>query len=737
MLASLLFSLSAALTVQATELPPAQEDDVLLSAERVYREDENGKLIAEGDVRAASEERFVRADRVIYDPETGLVTAEGNVAVKDENGQLYFGDTVVLSKDLRNGIAEAFAAELAPNGTLGAASAIRRANGKNELRRAKFTLCEVCDEGLRADRPVWQLKARRVIQDEENKVLRFRDAFLEIFGVPLIYTPYAQLPDPSVERASGILPPEIGGSTRRGTEVELPYYFAISNYQDFTFSPRNFSDLGLLMKGEYRRNTHNSDLIIQAGVINPTNDLTEEGGDPDSTRWHWFSRYRRDLPMQWQLEADIDGVSDKGYSLIYDIAPEGELQEEINILRPDRLASNLSFSRNTEQSRTDLTGYLFQTLRLNEDQRFTAQALPRIRHDRFYKAPGGEITVGGSLLSLLREDGVDSFRGSAHLRYQGVKLTRSGHRFEAYGEVRGDHYAYRDADQGIQPCNVADRFYNTCRQFLPRDGQETEFQVSRFLPTIGAEWSYPLARIGENTSFIIEPRVQAVVSPTRSFRDDIFNEDSQFFQFDQITLFDYNKSTGLDLWEDGQRVNAGVSGTAALGSGLTVNGMIGNQFRREQSDAFDDEGGIGEVQSDYVGAVDIRIGKNLVLDNRFRIDDDTGAFRRLESLVSSRIGPLSANLNYLRVESDDFETNQILDEFLTVSAAWRVNKHLSIAARQAQNLDSGESTQTEFAVRLANRCAAVSIRYRFDNSTVAGFEQDEEILVKFDILGFN
>lgn len=737
-LVPLLF-LSASLTVQSTPAEPqrAQEGDILFTADTIYRQDEDGPVIAEGDVRASNGEQFVRADRVVYDVNEGTVTAIGNVAVRDESGQLYFADEVILSSDFSNGIVDAFAAELPPNGNLAAATAIRRESGTNELRRATFTLCPVCDEGFQKDRPVWQLRARKVIQDEDAKVLRFQNAFVEIFGLPTVYLPYAQVPDPSVKRASGFLAPQIGTSSRQGVEIEVPYYWAISDYQDFTFAPRHFTNLGTLIKGEYRRNRHNSRGIVQAGIINPTNDLSQEAGNPDDIRWHWFSDYERTLPLDWNLNLEVNAVSDKLYLLTYEIEPTGELQTEIPILRPDRLQSVLSFSRKNEHTFTDISGYNFQTLRLSEDQAFTGQALPRIRHDRFFDILGGQLTLGGSALSLQREAGLDSLRLSAHARYEAVKLTRGGHRFETFAELRGDTYAYSNADQGIQQCNVEDRFFEACRETLPKDLAEDSFDATRLLPTVGAEWSYPLARIGEFASIIIEPRVQAVISPERDFSNEVFNEDSQFFQFDTVTLFDYNKSSGLDLWEDGQRLNVGLSATATLGSGFQVNSTLGAQLRDQPTDAFADDTGLGEVQSDYVGAVDVRIGNNLIIDNRFRIDDETGSFRRLESTVAGRLWKFSGGLNYLRVESDEFEEEGLLDEFLTLNAGLQITRNISLAASQAQNLDSGSTTNTQVALRIANQCTALSIRYRFDDSTVEGFEQNRVILVKFDILGFN
>ncbi|MEM1409404.1 MAG: LPS assembly protein LptD [Pseudomonadota bacterium] len=741
-----LLALGASLQVVPEEGPPnplvsddqQAEGDVVFVAERIIRDETGQPIIAEGDVRATSDGQFLRADRLVYDPENDIVTAIGNVALRDESGQLYFAEEAVLTGDLRSGVIERFRVSLPPNGNVAAVTAVRRESGRNELRRSVFSLCAVCDEGLLKDRPTWQVKAQRAVQDIEAQRIRFYNAFVEVYGVPLLYVPYVQVPDPTAEKASGFLAPQISNSTRTGAEVEVPYYWAISDYQDLVFAPRYHSLLGTLFKGEWRRNTWNSGAVVQAGVINPTNDLSQEPGNPDDVRWHLFGSYTRQLPADWQVDVDVDAVSDKGYLLAYDIAPERSLQEENAILRPDRLDSSITFSKKTERSVTKLQGYSFQTLRFQEDQALTAQALPRLRHDRFYRLAGGDVDWSTSFLALDREDGLDTLRFSTSADYSALKVTKSGHRFEAFGQIRGDLYRFMDAGGGIQACNPDDADFEVCRLNQPRGLDEDAFTFARFLPTVGAEWSFPLARSGSFTSFIFEPKVQAVVSPQRDDTDDVFNEDSQFFQFDQVTLFDANKSTGLDRWEDGQRLNVGLNATAALGQQVTLNSTFGAQFRTDDTTVFGRGGGIGGERSDYVGSVDLRLGSNLIIDNRFRIDKDNFAFRRLENALRGRIGPFSGNLNYLRIQGDE-EFSQIdqLDEFLTVGANVQLLPGVTIAATQAQNLDSGNTTNTQVALRLSNRCAALSFRYRFDDSTAQGFEANRVLLVRVDVLGLN
>ena len=51
-----------------------------------------------------------------------------------------------------------------------------------------FSPCQLCKND--PDRaPLWQIKARRAVHDQEEKEVRYRDAWIEMFGIPVIYTP--------------------------------------------------------------------------------------------------------------------------------------------------------------------------------------------------------------------------------------------------------------------------------------------------------------------------------------------------------------------------------------------------------------------------------------------------------------------------------------------------------------------------------------------------------------------
>jgi len=96
-----------------------------------------------------------------------------------------------------------------------------REQGNTELAKAVYSPCEICRE--KPDRaPLWQLRAARIIHRRDQQEIVYRDAVLEVFGVPVAYTPYFSHADPTVKRKSGFLVPNFG-STSDLAVLELDY----------------------------------------------------------------------------------------------------------------------------------------------------------------------------------------------------------------------------------------------------------------------------------------------------------------------------------------------------------------------------------------------------------------------------------------------------------------------------------------------------------------------------------
>ena len=101
--------------------------------------------------------------------------------------------------------------------------------------------------------PPWSIQADEIFHDKKRQTINYKNAKLKIYDVPVLYFPRFFHPDPTVNRQSGFLPPTI--SSQKFSELsKLPYFFAISNYSDFTFSP-TFLIIGRIYIKEYRHVT--------------------------------------------------------------------------------------------------------------------------------------------------------------------------------------------------------------------------------------------------------------------------------------------------------------------------------------------------------------------------------------------------------------------------------------------------------------------------------------------------
>ncbi|MEQ1931806.1 MAG: LPS assembly protein LptD [Parvularculaceae bacterium] len=710
-------------SAQATE-----DDDVLFEADFVSREDETSPVVAEGNVRAYFGKRYLHADKLTYDIAADIVVAEGNVSITDTLGvtkETAFAGRVELTGDLRDGIAENFSALLAQNAKLAADTAVQEQGARTQLSKAVYTSCDVCTKKGKGKTPTWRVKALRVTRDRERRVVRFHHAFLEIKGVPILYAPFLQGPDPSVERQSGFLAPFFGTSSRLGFNVEIPYYLAISNHQDATFYPKYTSRDGVVWQGEYRRRDVSGAHVVQGSVLNFDETKPDENGnlpiDVPGVRWHFFARGHRDFGDAWTVGYDVERVSDDTYLRRYNIERRGDLRKEIDTSNTNRLRSNAFVRWQEGGSEFTADGFLFQGLRAQDIAAKTPYVLPLLnfRHDVQGDVFGGNAQVNANFAWLQRASGVDSQRLTVSGFWDREHITPGGHRLAAFAEVRADAYYFHDLQEGTE--------------ILPGDPTDRRDIDGRFAPSVGVEWSYPLTRRFAGARLLVEPRVQLIASPANRNASGIINEDSQSIEFDYAGLFEYNKSTGFDRFEDGQRMNVGVTASAEFDNGLEIEGAIGAQGRLQNSQAFDPSTGLGEKRSDFVGEVNVRYKDYIAVENRFRIDDEDGSFQRAESLATFQLWRFSGFASYVRLNEENIAAELVRREELTGTMRVKLTSHWATGFSWREDLEQDRTISQDFLIGYVDECASVDVIYKRDFTRDVGLGPDDSIFIRFTL----
>lgn len=248
-------------------------DQILLQADQIIYDGDSETVKAVGHVEIADQGRVLLADNVTYDQKSDKVTANGHVSVTDERGNVAFANQVLLTDHMRDGALNGFGALIGKNGRLAAASARRVQDRFVIANRTVYSPCQICNQpGKRT--PLWQVKAEQVIYDQEQHRIRFKNATLDVMGVPVLYTPVLNEPDPSVRYASGLLAPDVGNSSTIGYFARVPFYITMGDSRDITLAPQVSTRGGELIEGEYRQRWNNSGLWLQGSLAyNPDGGL--------------------------------------------------------------------------------------------------------------------------------------------------------------------------------------------------------------------------------------------------------------------------------------------------------------------------------------------------------------------------------------------------------------------------------------------------------------------------------
>ncbi|MCA3265435.1 MAG: LPS-assembly protein LptD, partial [Azospirillum sp.] len=185
---------------------------VMLTADELVADEDLGIVTAQGNVEVAQGDRILRANTLTFNRRTNVVTASGEVSLVEPGGDVFFAEFVELTSDLRDGVMRDLRLLLADQSRFAAVTARRADGSRTTMRRATYSPCEPCaDNPTRA--PMWQIRAANVRHDEARKEIVYDEAWLEIRGVPVAYTPYLAHPDGTEKRKSGFLPPDVASSS--------------------------------------------------------------------------------------------------------------------------------------------------------------------------------------------------------------------------------------------------------------------------------------------------------------------------------------------------------------------------------------------------------------------------------------------------------------------------------------------------------------------------------------------
>ncbi len=688
--------------------------NVVMNADTLTYDEAQGLVTAAGNVEIAQGERLLIADSVTYDESRDIMTASGNVTLIEPGGEVMFADYLELSDEMRDGVIRYLRILLDADTRIAANYARRSGGNRTEMSKAVFSPCKLCPLHPE-EAPLWQIKAVRVIHDQQARDIAYYDAWLEMFGIPVLYTPYFEHPDPTVKRRSGLLTPTYGSSSTLGVQLTTPYFWNIAPHRDLTFKPKFTTDEGMVWGAEYRERTLTGNYTIDASSAYG-DERDDDGIETGSKvfRGHLFSDGRFQFDPVWNYGYEFQRASDDTYLSFY------------RINSADTLTTRPYFEGINGRNYASGNAYFFQGLEIEDDQDQIPMVLPLLDFNYVGQpgAFGAFASFDANFMTLHRIDGADSRRLSLEGGWHLPHIGRSGSVYRLSASIRSDAYHVNNVETA-----------GTARTTHARGF------AGRLRPELIGEWRLPLVRRIGGIQQLVEPIVQAILSPYGGNPGEIPNEDSQDFEFDDTKLFTNNRFTGLDRVESGPRVNYGLRfGFFGAGGGRTQ-GMIGQSARLKEDDTFNQGSGLEKKFSDFVGRVRFSPADIFDFAYRFRLARENLAARRNEIDFAAGPRAFRINIGYALLEEQipESDTTTFANrEEIAAAAVARITSFWRISAGTRRDLTGSGGTITwNGALTYEDECLLFATRLNKNFTRDRDVQPETSLLftIKFKHLG--
>lgn len=394
-----LLAASAAVTNHVRAEEPRKKIPVTVNADKLDYDRANDIYVAEGNVKVEQAGTRVEADKIILNNKTGEALAEGKVYLQ-EKGDIIRADKIEINISTKAGLiynGDLFMSK--ENLHIKGEKIERKSETVYHIEKGTFT---TCNEGE------WYLKADEIDVDMDRYATGSGVSF-NMIGLPVFYTPYLLFP---VRRQTGLLIPEAGYSSNEGFLMKNYFFWAISDFQDMTFSSDYRARHGHGSAIEYRYvHSRDSEGKFFYNYFN-TFDRYRNRDSPDP-RWLLSYQHHEEIAEDLSVRADINLVSDYAYFR--------DLEKKLEPRSQPYLDSNVFYVERWDTASLYLLGQYAVDLTQKSNEH-TIQKLPELRYNIFEEKIVGllHLNLEGSATNFTRQNGNNVMRADFNPRFSAV-----------------------------------------------------------------------------------------------------------------------------------------------------------------------------------------------------------------------------------------------------------------------------------------------------------------------------
>ena len=562
-----------------------------------------------------------------------------------------------------------------------------------------FTSCKKTDKC-----PPWKITSNKIHHDKLKKQVIYKNAWLNLYDIPVVYFPKFFHPDPTVKRQSGILKPQFGSHNTLGGSIYIPWFQVISDSKDMTIKPRLYSDNKFVLQNEYRQITDNSLTIIDMSIAKGHN---TSSNDKNNTRSHFYSNTKVDLNLEKfinsTLEINYERTNNDNYLTLFNL--EGPLLKGGNVLE-----SSIKLKLDNEDSNFTMSVEAFETLAGSNSDRFQ-YVLPSYdfgTNFNFDQIPGSfNFSSGGS--NTLAETNVLTSSISNDLNF-------SSNSFFSKKGIKNDFEIL------FKNINTAGK-----KSIQYESSPQSEF-VSSYIYNA----SLPLVKKTLQTYNKIEPKFSLRFNP-----HDMKDNKDKNRRLDVNSVFNNNRLGLSDTYEGGESATFGINFSKdKINTKDKIDEFdqyldlkLATVFRFNEEKNIPTTSTINRKSSNVFGQFGFTPSKNFSIDYNFSLTNDLNKLEYNSIVTSGNYKNFYTQFEYLKEGGIIGDANTIEN-----ISSYNFNEENSLSFKTRKDLKRNLTEYYDLLYEYKNDCLVASLRYKKNYYSDADIKPLEELFFSITII---
>ncbi len=642
------------------------------------------------EVNDQAQNKFIFSNGFIFNTLKEIISSK-KVAIKDENLNKYFFENSKLNlktneiagKEVFVDFEDSFFGNKNNDPVLKGSSII--SNDENtKIFKTVFSTCNAKNKSCRG----WELQSEIFTHNKLEKLFEYKKSWFKVFDKKIFYLPYFNHPDPTVKRKSGFLTPFYKGSNNLGSSINIPYFYSISNSQDFTFKPRLYFDNDFILQSEYREAFKNSNLIADFSFNRKEN-----------TNTHFFAELDGILNDSISYEVQLQNVTNDNYLKVHDIMEYTPIIDS-----ESTLSSFVKIEKKIDEDTTfDSTVKLYEDLTKNDNDKYQ------------YIFPD---------FNFSKNIEIDpNYNGNFQFLSSGFQKIYETNKYEALinNDFNFDSYDFISEKGLVTDYSLLLKNYNTYSENSTNYENKNDHEI---FGTFLLKSELPLKKELENSKKFLKPKAQLRISPTNG--KDVSSNDTRI-DFDN--LFSPNRIGRMDMVEKGNSLTLGLEYEKQDSNNEKILGLnLGNVLKDKKNHDLPSKTKLDQTRSDLVGSFYYKLNNIIELDYNFSFDRDLN-YSNYDSL-QTKIGSnkFITTFDYIS-ESNDFGSSKIIKN----DTKYKFTDEHMIKFNTTKNLKDDFTQFYKLSYQYETDCLLASFEYQKKFFRDGNLVPDESLvfLIKF------